>query len=263
MKNVALGIVALLAVAAICLMPAGADAAGDIYHSGKDIIKTSASEEFEIKYTLSEGDEGKTITYEAKVVDKAGTTMTNAVTPASGSLDNGVYKKVTVTAPSTPGNYSLVVTYFLKSSESGAEPVKDSEKSYNFVVVNPIKLTVNLEAKDVTLSLEEFGVYFYIDNVKQDDSYTTVTLSANGTGSVTYEWVANPEPNSVHEFYVQAVDSSDLIKGLGEVHTFYANDNDYSLIITIAFITLIILIVVFVWVYRKPVKNFGKPKSRR
>ena len=28
-------------------------------------------------------------------------------------------------------------------------------------------------------------------------------------------------------------------------------------------IVIILLIIVMVWVYRKPVKNYGKPKSRR
>lgn len=33
--------------------------------------------------------------------------------------------------------------------------------------------------------------------------------------------------------------------------------------IALAILFVILMIAVIVWIYRKPVKNFGKPKSRR
>jgi hypothetical protein len=237
------------------------DAAGaEIYHDGNDYFEVSTSEDFKVKYTLSDEDSDRTITYSAKVVDKSGETQSNAVTPSTGSLTSGVEKTLTVTAPKAAGNYKLVVDFELKKSD---EDIKTDSASYEFKAVNPIKLTVNLKAEEVTLNLEEFGVYFFVDGQKMEDSYTTVSLAKDGTGSVSYNWIADPARGSTHTFYVEAVGETDLIKGLGEEHTFYANDNDYSLIIALAFVILIILIVMAIWIYRKPIKNYGKPKSRR
>jgi len=263
MNKVTLGILALLAAAVICFAPMGAslDAAGaEISHEGVDYFKVSTSEDFKVKYTLSEQDEGRTISYSAKVVNKAGETQSNAVSPSTGSMTSGVERTLTVTAPKTAGNYTLVVDFELKK---GDDDVKKESARYDFKAVNPIKLTVNLKADDITLNLEEFGVYFYVDGEKMEDSYTTVTLSRDGTGSVSYDWIADPAYGSTHTYYVEAVGAADVIKGLGEEHTFYANDNDYSMIIAIAFIILIVLIIMAIWIYRKPIKNFGKPKSRR
>ena len=53
------------------------------------------------------------------------------------------------------------------------------------------------------------------------------------------------------------------IVGLGESHTFYLGDNDYTWIIVLLVVVIVLLVLVMVWVYRKPVKNYGKPKSRR
>lgn len=256
MNKAAFGIMAFLVVAAFCFVPAGLDAAGEITHDGTNVYKVSTTETFEIKYTLDEGDEDKAITYSAKVINKTGDTMSSAVTPSSGSLGSGEAEELDVKVPSTAGEYRLVVEFFL-------DDVKDSQQEYVFNAVNPIVLTVNLKADDVTLNLEEFGVYFYVDGEKQEDSFKTISLSANGTGSVSYDWIANPDKSVSHSFYVKAVGGSGMIQGLDEVHVFYAADDDYSLIIVVAFVLLVLLVFYAVRIYRKPVKNFGKPNSRR
>ncbi|MBR1452376.1 MAG: hypothetical protein IJ592_02630 [Candidatus Methanomethylophilaceae archaeon] len=254
MNKAAFGIMALLALAAFCLVPAGADAAGEITHDGTNVYKVSTSEDFTIVYTYDAGQTGE-ITYSAKVVDKSGNTQSNAVSPSSGSLDSGFGETLTVSVPSKTGTYKLVVEYSLDDE-------KVSESEYVFKAVNPIVLTVNLTAEDATLNLEEFGVYFYVDGQKLDDSYKTITLSADGTGSVSYDWIADPQ-DSKHTFYVEAVGGASMIKGLDEVHTFYTADNDYTMIIVLAFIILIALIIWAVVIYRRPIKNYGKPKARR
>ncbi|MBQ7978477.1 MAG: hypothetical protein IJ248_01820 [Candidatus Methanomethylophilaceae archaeon] len=254
MNKAAFGIMALLALAAICLVPAGLDAAGEITHDGTNVYKVSTTEDFSIMYTYETGETGE-ITYSAKVVDKSGNTQSNAVSPSTGSLESGFGKTVTVSVPSKTGQYSLVVEYMLDDE-------KVSESEYVFKAVNPIVLTVNLKAEDASLNLEEFGVYFYVDGNRLDDSYKTITLSADGTGSVSYDWIADPE-GSTHTFYVQAIGGSSMIKGLDEVHTFYTSDNDYTMVIALAFIILIALIIWAVVIYRRPIKNYGKPKARR
>ncbi len=255
MNKAAFGIIAVLALAIVCLTPVGFDSDGAITHDG-DVLKVSTSETFEIVYTVDEADAEKKLTYNAKVVNKAGETMSGAVSPASGSLVSGEKTSITVTAPSTAGKYKLVVEYLLDE-----EKIVGKDDSFDFSAVNPIVLTVNLKAEEVTLDLEQFGVYFYIDGQKMDDSYTTVTLASDGTGSVSYDWIADPEGQ--HTFSVKAVGGSGIIKGLDEEHTFYATDNDYGLVTALAIIILVVLLIYAVVVYRKPVKNFGKPKSRR
>ena len=255
MNKVALGILAFVALAAFCFVPAGADAEGQITTEDGDVMKVSTSETFTIKYTLSEADAGKEITYSAKVVDKSGNTMSGAVSSSTGSLDSGTPKNLTVTAPSTAGKYTLEVEFLLDDE-------KDSTEKYDFRAVNPITLKLNLKADDVTVSLEDFGVYFYIDGEKMEDSFTTVSLAADGTGSVSYDWIAYPETNQ-HTFKVVAVGGSSIISGLDEEHTFYIHDADYTMIIVAAMLFVIILIILAIWIYRKPIRNYGKPKSRR
>ena len=97
-----------------------------------------------------------------------------------------------------------------------------------------------------------------------DDSYTTVNLAKEGTATVTYKWVTDSS-NGKYSYSVQPADSGNLVQitGLGEEYTFYIGDNSYMAWIALLVIFVIILILVLVWVYRKPVKNYGKPKSRR
>ncbi len=258
MNKVALGILAFAVLAAFCFIPAGADAEGQITTEDGDVIEVSKSATFTIKYDLSEADKDKDLSYSAKVVDGSGKTQSGAVSPSTGSLSDGDPKDITVTAPSTAGKYKLVVEFLLDD-----EPI-DGEKpvEYTFKAVNPIVHKLNLKAKDVTLNLQDFGVYFYIDGEKMEDSYTTVSLAADGTGSVSYNWIADPD-TSKHTFKVVAVGGSTLISGLDEEHTFYTQDADYTWIVVLAALFLIILIALAVWIYRKPIKNYGKPKARR
>ena len=55
------------------------------------------------------------------------------------------------------------------------------------------------------------------------------------------------------------------VTGLGpeHTHTIYVEDKSYTFIEVTAVIVLIIVVLLMIWVYRKPVKNFGKPKARR
>jgi hypothetical protein len=66
-----------------------------------------------------------------------------------------------------------------------------------------------------------------------------------------------------HTFKVEPVGETTMISGLGVEHTFYSNDNDYAWLTALALIILILLLIWAYRVYRKPIKNFGKPKSRR
>lgn len=268
--------VALVAMAAFCLAPLAESEAVYYNVDGDSVIGTENKAEYTISYSNhdydSYADVNMSVTYSAKLVDSSGSTVSSGVSPSSGDLTNDVSATVTVTAPKTTGSYKLVVEYKPTVSYTDSEgktvnvPSKDLEvppKEFRIKVVTPITLSVTLK-NDSNIDLTGYGVYFYVNEEKVDDSYTTVNLAKEGTATVTYKWVTDSS-NGKYTYSVQPADSGNLVQitGLGEEYTFYIGDNSYTAWIALLAIFVIILILVLVWVYRKPVKNYGKPKSRR
>lgn len=267
--------VALVAMAAVLLVPLS-ETEGVYYDiSGDSVIGTEDKEDYTISYTNHDYDDREemsmSVSYTAKLVDSDGETVSSGVSPSSGDLTNGVSATVTVTAPKTVGDYKLVVEYEPSVSYKGddgetvevPEDELKKEQEYRIKVVAPITLSVTLK-NDSDVDLTGYGVYFYIDGEKVEDSYTTVDLAKEGSSTVSYEWVTD-SPNGEYRFSVEPADSGNLVQisGLGEEHTFYIGDNDYTMWTAILVIFLVVMLLVLVWVYRKPVKNYGKPKSRR
>ena len=267
--------VALVAMAAFCLAPLAESEAVYYNVDGDSVIGTENKAEYTISYSNhdydSYADVNMSVTYSAKLVDSSGSTVSSGVSPSSGDLTNDVSATVTVTAPKTTGSYKLVVEYKPTVSYTDSEgktvtvPSDDLKKETEFriKVVTPITLSVTLK-NDSNIDLTGYGVYFWINGDKVDDSYTTVNLAKEGTATVTYKWVTDSS-NGKYSYSVQPADSGNLVQitGLGEEYTFYIGDNSYMAWIALLVIFVIILILVLVWVYRKPVKNYGKPKSRR
>lgn len=267
--------VALVAMAAFCLAPLAESEAVYYNVDGDSVIGTENKAEYTISYSNhdydSYADVNMSVTYSAKLVDSSGSTVSSGVSPSSGDLTNDVSGTVTVTAPKTTGSYKLVVEYKPTVSYTDSEgktvnvPSDDLKKEIKFgiKVVTPITLSVTLK-NDSNIDLTGYGVYFWINGDKVDDSYTTVNLAKEGTATVTYKWVTDSSDGK-YTYSVQPADSGNLVQitGLGEEYTFYIGDNSYTAWIALLVIFVIILILVLVWVYRKPVKNYGKPKSRR
>ena len=267
--------VALVAMAAFCLAPLAESEAVYYNVDGDSVIGTENKAEYTISYSNhdydSYADVNMSVTYSAKLVDSSGSTVSSGVSPSSGDLTNDVSGTVTVTAPKTTGSYKLVVEYKPTVSYTDSEgktvtvPSDDLKKETEFriKVVTPITLSVTLK-NDSNIDLTGYGVYFWINGDKVDDSYTTVNLAKEGTATVTYKWVTDSS-NGKYSYSVQPADSGNLVQitGLGEEYTFYIGDYSYTAWIALLVIFVIILILVLVWVYRKPVKNYGKPKSRR
>lgn len=271
--------IVLAAMLAICLVPLAETDAVYSNVDGKNVIGTQDKEDYEIVYTNHDYDEyqdiSMSIDYDAKLVDSTGATVSSGVSPSSGTLDNGVSETLTVTAPKTAGDYRLIVTYDVEATYTDDEgetvevPEEDlaREDTFNIKVVVPITLSVTLSIGDEeenVADLSGFGVYFYINGERQTDSYTTVNLAKDGTATVTYDWVTDAG-NGTYRFSVQPADEGNLVEinGLGEEHTFYIGDNSYTMWVVLLVIVIILLALIMVWVYRKPVKNYGKPKSRR
>ena len=267
--------VVIAAMAACCLVPMAESEAVYYNVDGDSVIGTEDKADYTISYTNHDYDSYEnvdmSVTYSAKLVDSSGSTVSSGVSPSSGDLTNGVSATVTVTAPKDTGDYKLVVSYSPSVSYTDADgetvdvPSDDLKKEteYRIKVVAPITLSVTLK-NDSNIDLTGYGVYFFVDGEKVDDSYTTVNLAKEGTATVTYKWVTDASGGS-HTYSVQPADSGNLvqIEGLGEEYTFYIGDNSYTAWIALLVIFVIIMILVLVWVYRKPVKNYGKPKSRR
>ena len=264
---------AFVALAAVAILPSAADAVdGEPYTSitgDTHILKVSGSGDYTILFSYAEYSEleDATISFTAKLVDNHGDTQSSAVSPSSGEVDNDVGKVLTVTAPSSTGSYKLEVEFTLTYTNEDDEEEKEtySPDSYSIKVVNPIVLTQTLKLQaDSKVDPSGLGVYFYVDGEKIADSYTTFDVSSQGTATVSYNWVADPSDGK-HTFKVLPASGEEVefITGLGEEHTFYVGDSSYTAIIALAVLLVVLMIVFMIWVYRKPVKNFGKPKSRR
>lgn len=271
--------IAVLAMLAICLVPMqGVDADYADISGDSNVIGVGEKADFQIIYTNNDynsteyQDFSMSISYTAKLTDSSGETVSNGVSPSSGDLDNGVAKTISVSAPDKAGSCTLVVKYeaevtYTTTDEDGEEVAEEETitrtEEFPIRVVEPITLSVTL-TNNTNTDLNGYGIYFYVNDEKIEDSYTTVDLDEAGTTTVTYKWITD-SGNGQYEFYVLPADGGNMvdIEGLGEKHTFYIGDNDYTWMIALLVIVIILLIIVMVWVYRKPVKNYGKPKSRR
>ena len=257
-------IFAVIMAAALVLIPAsGVDGAYHSISGEKSVIAVDEDADFTIIYTDSE--RSIQVTFDAKIVDSKGDTVSGLVTPSTGDVDNGVPTVLTVTAPSEPGKYTLVVTYsgIEELPDGSAVDIDEAVDRFDIKAVEPITLTVDVSLKDPTVNLSGYGVYFWVDGEKMEDSFDTFSVSSTGTGYVSYDWVADASKGK-HVFWVESANGGVVeVDGLDEKHTFYVGGEDYSIYIALAVLFVILAIILLVWVYRKPVKNFGKPKARR
>lgn len=264
--------IVLAAMLAICLVPLADDTEAVYYDIDGDLVIGVEDEaEYRITYTNNDysgyQDVSMSISYEAELVDSSGNVVSDGVSPSSGSLDSGISETLTVTAPDEAGTYTLRVHYTVEVTyvDDDGETVEvddDRDDSVTISVVEPIALSVTLtnsSSADLT-----FGVYFYVNGEIIEDSYTLVSVAAGASSTVSYEWITTAGAGT-YTYYVLGADSGNVVDvtGLGEERTFYIGDNSYTVWIVLLVILIIILALVMIWVYRKPVKNYGKPKSRR
>jgi len=253
------------ACAGICVMATEVDGAGTGSITGEtNVVKTEGTLTYEIKFFESDSSFSTLeITYTAKLTNSSGTTQSSAVSPSSGTLKNGVSTELTITAPKTAGSYTLTVVFKETINDGSATTSTTSTKSVVISVVKPITLSITL-ANNSNVDFTDFTVFFYVDGVKLENSDTLVTVAAGDSVTVTYDWVTDSLSDGKHVFKVVAAEDS-LVKvtGLDTEHSFYNGQSNYGLVSILMGIFLVILIIIAVYVYRKPVKNYGKPKARR
>lgn len=263
----------MIAAASVCVLATDADADEATITAEKNIIKTNGTGTFTVVYKNNDYDDktdvSHDISYEAKLVDSKGDTQYSAVTPSSGSAGNNEPFELSVKASTSTGNYKLVVefkdkvTYKNEESEEKEETVNKTVE-YSFKIVEPIKLSVTIKVpSDSKIDLNAYGVYFEIEGKKMDDSYTTFSANSDGTATASYEYAADLSDGKYTFKVIPADGSFVVIEGLDAVHTFYVGDKDYTVYIALSILFVVVMIAVLVWVLRKPVKNYGKPKSRR
>lgn len=255
--------IALVCVAGVGLFANSSDAAANgVVELDESTVETSGTVDATISFDVSDTYEQIEITYTAKLVNSSGTTQSSAVSPSSGSLSPGVEETLTITAPSTAGTYRLVVvfTYTLDDGDSQTET-----KEALLKVVEPITLSIDI-TNNSNVDLKELLLDFYVDGVKVNDDPVEATVAAGSTTTVTYDYAADSISTGSHTFKVMVSDDSLIVNnitGLDENHTFYVGHSSYGWLNILMFVFLIIIVLMAVYIYRKPVKNYGKPKSRR
>ncbi len=217
-------------------------------------VKTEGQLTFEISFTETVSGKMESVNYTVKLVNSSGATQANAVDPSSGSMDSGDKVTITVTAPKTAGTYTLTVTWTEDLSAGGIMTYTDS---LSIRVATPITLSAtvsNSGEADIDTT-----VYFFVDGNKVEDSATALKVASGSSGTVSYDYYEPGLSSGQHSFYVATSDGSIVLDG----STFYYEDGNYDWLNYIMAIIFIVAIIVFVYVYRKPVKNYGKPKARR
>jgi len=238
------------------------DGATSYIQGDTDLVKTGGTLTFSIMYFETEEFDSLEISYKAELKDGRGNVQSNAVSPSSGTLTNGTESTLTVTAPDAAGKYTLVVTF---TAEKDEEDAVTTERTQTVNVVEPIVLSAVL-VNNSKVDFTDFAVYFKVNGELIEDSRTLVTVSTGGTTTASYEWVVSALPNGSHTFQVVAGDENvggSSTTFLGGEGTFYVGYSDYGLLNILLVVLLIVLIIVIIYLYRKPVKNYGKPKSRR
>ena len=200
--------------------------------------------------------------YEARVRDSSGSLRTGVVSPASGNIQSEMVRELSITAPSVPGKYTLEVEFFETSSAD-----KGFIKTYPIKVVQPIKLSVELRNNSKT-NVTGLTVKFVVDGKEYDATTenTNITIPAEGTKTVTFDWVVDSPSGGRHTFHLttefQGVAQAELT-GIGQEFSFYIGQDSNTWITVIVALITIVLVIILIWVIRKPVKNYGKPKGRR
>lgn len=260
--------VVLLAATALCMVPSAeaADAPPGTYADirnpdGDHTVATGKT----IPYMIYASDVSRLdVSYVAKLTDIKGNTV-GSVSPTRGSYISDDGTRITVTAPSEQGTYSLTVDFTFTDAEGSKTTVT---KTAPVRVVAPIKLSAVLHNNSGTYT--DLDVWFVVDGTKIESSKQTVTLAERSTKTITYDYMP-PADLSRGEHKVSVYAESGILNAdnpaenliSAEESKFFVGQADYSLIEAVMVIVLIVMIIITLFIYRKPVKNVGKPKARR
>jgi len=258
---IAFAAVFALAIMAISMIPT-ASAEDDTFNTYSDIRAESyiAGTGKNIEYKIfAGGDNTGDVSFTAKITDMDGHSVSR-VSPSTGYRIDDEGTVLTVTAPSDPGMYLLVVEF--KFAGSGEE-TKTVTKSAPLKVVVPVTLSATLVNNSGTIT--DMKVWFVVDGTAIEESEQDVKIDANSTKAVSYEWITEGLSHGRHtvELRGEVGPIREDVDGLNTPSDFYVGQTSYALTEALLVIVTIVLIIILIVVYRKPVKNVGKPKGRR
>ena len=217
------------------------------------VVKVGGSIQYEAPFYYQGIFTEMDIDFDAYLLNSNGDKVTGGVSPSIGTYTENGVKTIKITAPESAGMYRLVVEY--KGTIDG-EPFSGSSQASVRVVV-PVTLTAEVTNNGVVTG--SITVSFLVDDIPVEGSETTVQNIAPGnTKTVTYEWVTDSLGEGKHTY--KAVTAEGILLGKGE---FYIGHNDYQWATIIIALLFVMLVIVLLYIVRKPIKNYGKPKGRR
>jgi len=229
--------------------------------SGDAVIATGSSADYKFTFTESAFTPGS-LTYTA-ALKHGGDTVTSGVTPSSGSLTNGEATTFKVASQTDAGRYTLEIVVTETVTDGGDTLSYERTAEYDIRIMEPVKLTISLDNTGAA-DLYNGKVVFYLDGELIEGSETEVSVNAGESTDVTYSYLPDGLSHGKHTYYIVATDGS-VIDGIGadDKVTFYYEDGDYNVVNYLLVILIVVMLLLLVWVFRKPVRNLGKPKSRR
>ena len=263
--NFAIFAVALLALTGFAGVAIADDSSADSYASADVTFSASevkTSDTVTATLNFNEGDANfSKVEYSATLLDSTGKNTSATITSPTGSSTTVPFTKdLTVTAPSKAGTYTLKVVY----TETIGTETKEYTVNKDLKVSEPVTLTVKITNPETSsLAITDGVFYFVLDGKRIDESKTTKNIAIGDTATFTYELLGSTLSKGKHTYSLEAADNAYNVSGLGTEHTFYydqGNMNAYTYLMVLLFI---IVTIIAVWIYRKPVKNYGKPKARR
>jgi len=249
--------VMMLAVTALCMIPS-ASASEDRINTYTDIRAEShiVGVGLSVTYTLHASYEGtENILFQARLVDWNGNSV-GSVSPSTGVVERDG-RNININAPSDPGLYILTVDFTFANGDNEVIVTKTAPVK----VVTPIILSATLVNEGG--ELVELDVWFIVNGVKIEESEQQIDIAAGQTRVVTYSWVTESLGHGMHHISMGAEIGilEDFLNV--SVSSFYVGQSNYSFIETVMIIIFLVLLIILVVIYRKPVKNLGKPKGRR
>lgn len=234
-------------------------ASADVTFSANE-VKISSTVTATLTFNESDTAGFSKIEYSATLLDSSGKSV-GTVSPSTGNSSSASYTKdVTVTAPSKAGTYTLKVVF----TETYAGEPKEIVVKKDLKVSEPVTLTVKItNTTTSSLAITDGVFYFMLDGKRIDDSKTTKSIGIGDSATFTYELMGSSLSKGKHTYSLVAADNAFNVDGLGTEHTFYYDQGSMSAYTYLMVLLFIIVTVIAVWIYRKPVKNYGKPKARR
>lgn len=226
--------------------------------------KIGIDEKHMYKITASSGknDTNASYTWSPKLSGRVASEVT--LFPGSGINSNGTFY-FNLTAPTKAGEFTLTISVLWKNDTTNMT----QETEVKVEVVNPIVLTAavhnaaNLTADDVMVAF-----YLYDDPDNKVMLYnTTVTLDANATEVLVYNWTDYDISAGKHTFLVQVDPDQEFVtlaNGNSSLEmTIYYDVAGYGMVNTLLWVLIIAILVILYLVYRRPVKSRKKIKRQK